>query len=449
MIELPAAFIDQMRQLLGKEGWQQFAEALQHPAPISIRYNPFKHHQISESMEPVRWSGNGYYLPERPVFTLDPLFQAGTYYVQEAASMFIGQAVQQLTDPGRPLKVLDLCAAPGGKSTDLLSVLPPGSLLVANEVIRTRYAILRQNLSKWGQANIIASNHDSEDFAALEGFFDLILVDAPCSGEGLFRKDHKAIKEWSEDAVALCARRQKRILGNISKALAPGGMLLYSTCTYNRIENDQNAHWLAATLGLQPLSLDISDDWDIETREIGYQFYPHRTQGEGLYFSAFRKEDGPAFKRPKKTGTLDRLSSQQKAALKEWVRNPDDYTFFQPGERASIRVFPRSLEEEMLLVSRALRRSKAGLEIGDFKGKNFVPAHDFALSTIAKGGIPSVELTLKEALKYLKKEAFEGAQIPIGWMQVQYQGQALGWAKGLKNRVNNYFPKGWRIRMEI
>jgi len=285
MQALPDAFIKEMQQLLGKEGLAQYQLALQQPAPTSIRYNPFKQHEPAKALEAVTWSDHAYYLPERPSFTLDPLFHAGVYYVQEASSMFVGQAVEQLFPEQQPLRVLDLCAAPGGKSTHLLSVLPPGSLLVANEVIRSRYQVLSQNLSKWGLANIIATNHDSSDFSKLEGFFDLILVDAPCSGEGLFRKDKRAIQEWSPEAVSLCAGRQKRILGNIVPALAPGGILLYSTCTYNRQENDENAEWLNNTFQLLPEPIETQPDWKVEQRSQAYQFYPHRNKGEGFYLA--------------------------------------------------------------------------------------------------------------------------------------------------------------------
>jgi 16S rRNA C967 or C1407 C5-methylase (RsmB/RsmF family) len=291
---MPQAFQVQMQQLLGDE-WDDFAAALQQPAPISIRYNPYKNTASPAALEKVSWSPNAYYLPERPVFTLDPAFHAGAYYVQEASSMFVGEVIRQLFPIQKPAKVLDLCAAPGGKTTDLLSCLPAQSLLVCNEVIRSRFQILKQNVIKWGQSNVILSNHDSKDFARLNGFFDVILVDAPCSGEGLFRKDPGASSEWSPNNVQLCTGRQKRILAKAADLLAPGGVLIFSTCTYNRKENEGNASWMMNTFGLEPISLDIPEAWNIVYRDIGYQFYPHRIKGEGFYIAVMTKKDGPYY----------------------------------------------------------------------------------------------------------------------------------------------------------
>jgi len=449
MQALPDAFIKEMQQLLGKEGLAQYQLALQQPAPTSIRYNPFKQHEPAKALEAVTWSDHAYYLPERPSFTLDPLFHAGVYYVQEASSMFVGQAVEQLFPEQQPLRVLDLCAAPGGKSTHLLSVLPPGSLLVANEVIRSRYQVLSQNLSKWGLANIIATNHDSSDFSKLEGFFDLILVDAPCSGEGLFRKDKRAIQEWSPEAVSLCAGRQKRILGNIVPALAPGGILLYSTCTYNRQENDENAEWLNNTFQLLPEPIETQPDWKVEQRSQAYQFYPHRNKGEGFYLAALKKQEGTAFKPEKKYTPLPITPKKQKMTLAEWVSNSEALSIMQTHEKASLRAIPKYLKADTEIILHHLRRSQAGLELGQFKGKNFVPAHSLSLSTLVNESLPAVNLPKTEALRFLKKEQFDADDIPQGWMRVQHQGHTLGWAKGLRNRVNNYFPKGWRIRMEV
>jgi 16S rRNA C967 or C1407 C5-methylase (RsmB/RsmF family) len=297
-------FEAQMQSILGEEEWPLLAEALQNPAPVSIRYNPFKKVPVVAALAPVPWSNGGYYLPQRPSFTLDPTFHAGAYYVQEASSMFIGRIVQQLLSTKEGIRALDLCAAPGGKSTDLLSNLPEGSLLIANEVIRSRYNILHQNMIKWGQSNVVCTNHDSRDFNQLAGFFDLILVDAPCSGEGLFRKDHKAREEWSVNNVQLCTGRQKRILADAVQMLAPGGYLLYSTCTYNRSENEENAKWLISEFGLTPQHLSLDKNWNIETREVGYQFYPHRLKGEGFYSAVLQKKDGPTYQYPKKLVAL-------------------------------------------------------------------------------------------------------------------------------------------------
>ncbi len=278
MTGLPPDFSSQMQALLGPE-FPAFLEALDQPAPLSIRLNPAKPSGwTTKDLEPVPWHPQGRYLPERPQFTLDPAFQAGAYYVQEASSMLIGEALRQILDLSLPLRALDLCAAPGGKTTLLASLLTEDSLLVANEVIQSRTLPLRHNIAKWGLPNVWACNHDSREFAPLEGYFDLVLVDAPCSGEGLFRKDPDAAAEWSLNNVELCCGRQKRILADAAPLLRPGGILLYSTCTFNHREDGENARWLAEQYGFSLLPLSLPPEWGIVDTGAGYQCYPHRVK---------------------------------------------------------------------------------------------------------------------------------------------------------------------------
>lgn len=447
---LPEAFAEQMQAKLGSE-WPAFLEALNSPPPVSVRLNPLKNFIWKENFDGVKWNSDGVYLPERPVFTLDPAFQAGAYYVQEASSMFVGEAVRQLVSHQAPLRALDLCAAPGGKSTLLLSTLPPGSLVLANEVIRSRYQALRHNLAKWGYPNSCSSNHDSRDFGALEGFFGLVLVDAPCSGEGLFRKNPDAAGEWSAGNVQLCAGRQKRILADAVKLLAPGGMLLYCTCTYNEQENEGNADWLKNTFGLQPEPLLLKAEWGIAGTGIGYQFYPHRLKGEGFYLAAFRKIGGSFYKGPKLREPAPKgfqpLPSKLRDSMKKWAALGEQLEFYQDAAGKAI-AYPREFREPAAQISHVLSRFQAGTEIGQFKGKDFVPSPALALSILAAGSIPRVDLGREDALRYLKKENFAIGGAPEGWALVTYQGLGLGWIKGLKNRVNNYYPKEWRIRMD-
>ena len=288
-----------MKNLLGAD-YQAFTEALQKETPTSFRLNPRKKVQnenkvlpiFGEDLGGVLWHNEGFYLKSRPIFTLDPLFHAGSYYVQEASSMFIAEALKQTVDFAKPLKIMDLCAAPGGKSTLLASLLNDESLLVANEVIRNRVGVLKENLEKWGFPNYIVANQDAEEMIELEGFFDVVLVDAPCSGEGLFRKDPNAMNEWSENAVNLCSARQKRILQAAAMLVKNGGILLYSTCTYNEKENQQNVNWLTQHFDYQVVSLNIPEYWNIEKRENGYQFFPHKVKGEGFFLSVLRKTKG-------------------------------------------------------------------------------------------------------------------------------------------------------------
>src|SRR5690606_4280290 len=205
----------------------------------SIRLNPFKPTELDFYLsEQVQWCDRGYYLANRPQFTLDPLFHAGAYYVQEASSMFIAHIIQTLGLDKEALFAADVCAAPGGKSTLLNSYLHPNSLLLSNEIIKSRSIILQENLTRWGASNVVVSNNDPSAFRRLPGFFDLLLVDAPCSGSGMFRKDEDAIDEWSEANVKLCSERQQRILSEVLTALKTNGYLIYSTCSYSQEENE-------------------------------------------------------------------------------------------------------------------------------------------------------------------------------------------------------------------
>ena len=282
---LPSDFSSRMQTVLG-HSYQAFESALTETAPVSIRKNPMKKSDLFEDSTQIPWEPRGYYLNERPSFTLDPAFHAGAYYVQEASSMLIGYALRQVIDFSENLKILDLCAAPGGKSTLLLSHMNQNSVLLSNEVIRTRVNILKENLHKWGNPNVLVSNHEAEDFKPLNGFFDLVLIDAPCSGEGLFRKDENARREWSVDNVKLCAARQRKIVANAVDLLREGGILLYSTCTYNAQENMGNVQWVAEQFDCESLSINLPPNWGVvelnENNRYGYQCYPHLLKGEGL-----------------------------------------------------------------------------------------------------------------------------------------------------------------------
>lgn len=450
-MELPKAFTERMQAQLGSE-WPDFLDALNTPPPVSIRRNPLKPYQLKEISGGVKWNSDGFYLPERPVFTLDPAFHTGAYYVQEASSMFVGEAIRQLL-PGRsPANALDLCAAPGGKSTLLLSGLPPGSLLLANEVIRSRYQSLRHNLVKWGYPNACSSMHDSRDFGALTGFFDLILVDAPCSGEGLFRKDPGAAEEWSEEHIQLCAGRQKRILADAVGLLAPEGLLLYCTCTYNQQENEENAQWLKDTFGLNPEPLEMDAEWGISQSGLGYQFFPHRVRGEGFYLAAFRKSEGQSYNGPKLREMAPKgyqaLPRKQKESISKWIKDPESLVFFQHAT-GQVIALPEGLQEPVTRLSQSLSRFQAGIELGQFKNNDFVPAHALALSGLVAEAVPRAGLERESALRYLKKENIDLEGIPEGWVLATYEGLGLGWMKVLKNRINNYFPKDWRIRMAL
>ena len=445
---LPDAFLSQMQTLLGNET-PDFAAALQLPPPVSVRLN-FAKPTVSSinSNEAVPWCAAGRYLPTRPVFTLDPLFQAGAYYVQEASSMLVDFALRQAVDLLNPLRVLDLCAAPGGKTTLLAAALHPDSLLVCNEVIKSRVAILKENVQKWGLPNVHVSHHDPKDFADLAGFFDVILIDAPCSGEGLFRKDPAAANEWSLESVQLCAGRQKRILAAAAPLLKPNGTLIYCTCTYNDAENQENADFIAQNLGFEETELTIPDAWGVARRKRGYQCYPHRVRGEGFFLSVFQKKGGNelntsvyAFR------SMKALHHKDARLVKDWLREPDDYAFFIKPNQEIVAVLAGQVED-LKILDKALSAKGLGVEIGTIKGKDFIPSHALALSTMLHPDLPKVELSITESLQFLKKENLL-LNAPNGWLLVTHQGLGLGWVKNLGNRVNNYLPKEWRIRMEI
>ncbi len=454
-MQLPADFKSAMESQLGG-AYQDFEQALSAPSPISIRLNASKKYKWKENFDGVKWNNKGVYLKERPVFTLDPAFHAGAYYVQEASSMFVAEAIQQIiaNEPSKPLRVLDLCAAPGGKSTLLLDELPENSLLFCNEVIRNRFQILKYNLIKWGNPAIVVSQMDSQQLSELGPFFDIILVDAPCSGEGLFRKTPEATEEWSAKNVELCAGRQRRILAEVFNLLKPGGHLLYSTCTYNPKENQENADWIRHTGGLRPIRFNLPDTWGIEEQALGYQFYPHRLQGEGFYLAGLQKPGQEENIKKKRKGRgqkegLQAISRKEREALSSWLASPEAFFLFKTN-KGQIRAFPMAQSAALDQLSSRWPYLFYGLEIGTFKGKDFVPSPALALSTFISPAVSTLELDKTQALTFLRKDSMEGlGKIPKGWLLIRYQGLGLGWIKNLGNRINNYYPKEWRIRMSI
>jgi len=471
---LPPPFIRQMQALLGAE-WPLLEAALQTAPPVSIRLNPGKtvdggrwsldigHWSLDilpvvalakeggHSRSAVPWHPNGIYLPERPVFTLDPTFHAGAYYVQEASSMFIYEALRQTVDFSKSLKVLDLCAAPGGKSTLMADLLSPESLLVSNETIRPRTGPLRENLERWGNPNVAVTSGEVEEFAQLEDWFDVVLADAPCSGEGLFRKDPDAMKEWSLPQVEVCAARQRRILSAAVQTLKPGGLLLYSTCTYNAQENTENAQWLAKTFELQPIVLEIPEEWGIVQSDFGCQFYPHKLQGEGFFLAVFRKKEGDAKKHTPAAmyKSIKPLSKNLAPQAASWLAPDADARFFLTPS-GEVLALPAVLEPDLLLLDKFLKTKWFGVNIGEFKGKDFVPSHALALSQWASPNLPTVDLSREQALLFLKKETFDPPPaVSLGWTLARFEGLNLGWLKILPNRMNNYLPQERRIRMAI
>lgn len=446
----PPAFESRMRlQLEGQ--WSSFAEAHLQPPPTSIRVNPRKQYNVVFE-EAVAWSSFGKYLKERPQFTLDPLFHAGCYYVQEASSMFLEQAVKQSVDLTQTLRVLDLCAAPGGKSTHLLSLLNDQSILVSNEVIRSRASILSENIQKWGHSNVVVTNSDPEHFNELTGVFDLVVVDAPCSGEGLFRREPEAMNEWSEDNVALCSARQKRILNHIWPTIKENGILIYSTCTYNDLENEQNLSTLAQQHDVEFLKLSIDPAWQIEevNRDgiIGYHFYPHKTKGEGFFISVIRKLEPTHKTRDRnelKVFTLPQKKIAEHAA--EWINNPGHLTITQFKD--SLLFMTSQHLRFVELLSKHLHIVHSGTTLGTLKHDKIIPDHASALSiNIVRENFQEMKVNLNDALNYLRKENLPPDNLSKGFTLVTYENTPLGWINVLDNRTNNLYPANWRIRMK-
>ena len=404
----------QLENALGKESCETFRQALGTEASVSVRLNPFKVPNaplpILKGAAQVPWSPYGYILTVRPVFTLHPNFHAGAYYVQDSSAMFVGHIFRKCLKtivercPGKMLRVLDLCAAPGGKTTDLAAslreVCGDNFILVANEVMRQRASILLDNTAVWGDPRVVVCSADPKAFARLEGYFDIILADVPCSGEGMFRKDAKALAEWSPETVQLCAARQKRILADVWPALAAGGQLIYSTCTFEPSENDDNLDWAAETLGARVEAPE--DEFGVRTTRNGHLLVPGEVSGEGQW-----------------CGVL--------------VRD---------GEPQIVTAGTEALQY--------LHPLRCGIVKGEMKGKDFVQSADWALSIdYDRNFCPETEVDKMTALHFLHKDSIVLPDAPKGYNLLTYRGLALGFVKNLGTRCNNLHPQSRRIRMDI
>lgn len=423
---------------------EAFVEAHKEENKItSIRLNPFKKTDLNfELNDIVPWSDAGFYLDKRPSFTHDPLFQAGCYYVQEPGSMFIEFVLKQTIDLTKPLKILDACAAPGGKSTLINSLINEESLLVANEFIRSRADVLAQNLSKWGTCNTVVTNNDTQKFTELTSFFDAIVIDAPCSGSGLFRKQPDAIDQWSEDNVTTCCTRQKKILADLIPSLKEGGVLVYSTCSYSAEENEQIVEWMMGEFDLDYLTLPIKKEWGIIETERGYRFYPHLTKSEGFFCAVLKKksaEQSPFM--PKKKSGLE-VSKAELSILAPFLGLSDNLIIKKNDLFHFLNLAALNF---LIAFEKQLYFKKAGAVIGEIKGKDMVPHHELALITTINKDLPRLELNEEQALKFLKKENFTYESSKKGLVLVTYKNQGLGWAKVLPNRLNNYIPNELRI----
>lgn len=450
MLQLPKDFIDSISCCEGFDE-QAFVNALGQSSPTSIRINPFKKTTLKFDLnESVVWNDKGFYLNERPNFTYDVLFQAGCYYVQEAGSMFIEHALKSCVDFNQTLNVFDVCASPGGKSTLLNSLLSEDSLLVANEVVKARADVLSQNLTKWGTSNVIVTNNDPSAFSDIHSFFDVIVVDAPCSGSGLFRKQHDAVDEWSLDNVNLCSQRQKRILSDVINSLNDNGILVYSTCSYSKSENEDIADWMMTEFELDSVNIPIDANWGIveTTSDVknakGYRFYPDKTKSEGFFCSVFRKKSqssNGSNHRKTKNELFKALKAKDKEVFKTWIADieqatiikfKDDYLLVNPSVIDFINKYNH------------LYFKKVGTNLGTVIKNELIPHHDLALSIHQSDAIGKIVCDEAQAIQFLKKELnqIEGHK---GWNLITYQGFGIGWIKHLGIRINNYLPNEFRI----
>lgn len=413
MQKFPEDFISYTRDIFGEERWQRFVDAFDEVTPVSIRLNPFKPFDDDRTKESVPWCRNGFYLTERPDFTLDPLLHAGCYYVQEASSMFLDEVLRQLSAKGiiddakQNGNCLDLCAAPGGKSTLLRAALKEGWQLYSNEPDRRRANILMENLQKQGHPGVVVTNNFAADYRKAKMLFDMILCDVPCSGEGMFRKDEGAIGEWSLQNVMKCAQLQRSIVEDIWPCLKKGGVLIYSTCTFNLKEDEENVKWITEELGAEIIGIETKPDWNITGSllegwdEPVCRFIPGTTRGEGLFMAVLRKTSD------------DVVTGKQNLA--------------------------------------GLRILSDGNPLPTVKGKNVIPAHAEALLyNINKEKYPLVELDVNDALRYLHHEALVFPPgTPRGIVIVTYHGHPLGFMKNIGNRANNLYPQEWKIRKNV
>ena len=454
------AFRTYLEEAIGREKALVAFSAFEQSASVAVRQNPFKRCHVFEG-EQVAWSEWGRLLEERPVFTLDPHFHAGAYYVQDSSSMFVGEMFRRCLDrldipESRPVRVLDLCAAPGGKTTDLAASLRERFgdrfLLVANEVMKQRAGVLASNVALWGDPNVVVTSDDPSAFAALPGFFDVIVSDVPCSGEGMFRKDESAQEQWSENNVQLCEGRQRRIIADVWPSLAESGVLVYSTCTFNRYENDGNVEWIANKLGAEILSDSLihADEPGYESvirTECGFSLVPGFVKGEGQYCSVLKKtSDSPGGNSYGKSSRSKVKQAPIPSHLKEYFNV--DMVLKQRGE--TVIAVPSNINEDVELLTGCLHVLASGCAVGVVKGKDLVPDADMALSLALKDdAFPMVDVDRQTALSFLHRDAIMLPNAPKGFVLVSFEGVPLGFVKNLGNRCNNLHPQGRRIRMDI
>lgn len=458
-MDFSPAFRKYLAQVVGEGNLSAVLDALSGEPSVSVRINPAKAGSPTEIFGnlvsgPVEWNRHAAFLSERPAFTLDPLIHAGAYYVQDSSAMFPGKAFRDVLDKVLESgiispKVLDLCAAPGGKTTDISASLREsckgGYLLISNEIMKQRAAVLADNAAVWGDPSVVVTSVDPKAFGTLPGFFDIIVADVPCSGEGMFRKDEEAVSQWSEENVALCQARQRRIVADVWPSLAEGGFLVYSTCTFNNLENDDNVKWICSEFGAEIIGID---GCGLLRTECGVSLVPGFVRGEGQYCAVLRKTSPSA-------GTAACSGRQQD----RWQKLPEAHAsiirplldeemamIVKDGRIVAVPEYVRCL----LSMLEPLRPLVRGLAVGMFKGKDFIPDADLALSlSLRRGAFNEFEVNRETALSFLHRDPVRLPDAERGMLLLVYRGLPIGFVKNLGNRCNSLHPLHRRIRMDI
>ena len=444
---LSADFIAQMRAILPDEADALLAAITSTEPSVAIRVNPLKAPaHAAPALRRVPWCDAGRYLAEREPFTFDVDFQSGRYYVQDASSMFIHHVLRHLVK--EPVRYLDLCAAPGGKTTTAISALPQGSMVVANEIVNARARVLCENLQKWGAPRCVVTCNAPHHFGRLSHFFDVVAADVPCSGEGMMRKDEQARRQWSPALVKQCADLQRSIIADVWDALRPGGLLIYSTCTYNTLENEQMLAWMVQEYGAEPVAVPVPEQWHIHPAIEGnlpcYRFMPHRTEGEGLFMAVLRKPEAPRKEvRLKKAKATKAKPLPVPKEVRCRLKDADHFDFSVVNDE--VVALPADMAPIMPAFA-DLNVMHMGVNVGAIKGKNCVPSHSLALSSaLNPAAFPTCEVDYLAAMAFLRGEALSLPQAPRGYVLLTYHSQPIGFVNNLGNRANNLYPKAWRV----
>ena len=458
-MDFSPAFRKYLAQVVGEGNLSAVLDALSGEPSVSVRINPAKAGSPTEIFGnlvsgPVEWNRHAAFLSERPAFTLDPLIHAGAYYVQDSSAMFPGKAFRDVLDKVLESgiispKVLDLCAAPGGKTTDISASLREsckgGYLLISNEIMKQRAAVLADNAAVWGDPSVVVTSVDPKAFGTLPGFFDIIVADVPCSGEGMFRKDDEAVSQWSEENVALCQARQRRIVADVWPSLAEGGFLVYSTCTFNNLENDDNVKWICSEFGAEIIGIDSCG---LLRTECGVSLVPGFVRGEGQYCAVLRKtspSSGTAAYSGRQQDRWQKLPEAHASIIRPLL-DEEMAMIVKDGRIVAVPEYVRCV----LSMLEPLRPLARGLAVGMFKGKDFIPDADLALSlSLRRGAFNEFEVNRETALSFLHRDPVRLPDAERGILLLVYRGLPIGFVKNLGNRCNSLHPLHRRIRMDI